>query len=203
MYRDFFKCNPTNTGHYKYPIFETLSYDEGCHREKVKYFLNKKDDPEKYVLFYTRHSDLTGKSKNKVVGYFKVGEKTFLKGKVGFISSDTVLLSKEDCYDIDFQSEGVPVSWGKSTIKPTIDKFLKKLMTHKKLDISNEYKVKTIEIMNQLKTKSGRTEFVSVCEKCSVKSQCYWGKYREETKINRLNNLYGKTEECSGKTKKC
>ena len=77
--RDFFRCNPTNTGHYQYPKFETFSYDDGCHGKEVRNFL-KKDDPEKYVLLYTRN-----KQKNRIVGYFKVG-KTFVTDKIGFLS---------------------------------------------------------------------------------------------------------------------
>lgn len=72
MHRDFFKCNPTNTGHHTYPKFETLSYDEGCHPREVKDFLAK-NEPDKYVVFYTRHTALSRKTRNKIVGYFKVG----------------------------------------------------------------------------------------------------------------------------------
>ena len=165
-------------------------------REDVKHFL-KTEDPEKYVLFYTRHN-----SKNKVVGYFKVG-KTFSNGKIGFESSESLLLPKEKCMNISYESRGVPVSWGKSKINPEVEKVLKRLKSEKKTDISNTYKVSTSKIMKMLTTKTGQDKMISTCEKCSDKTECHWGKYTKEKKVNRLNELYGTTEECSGKTEKC
>jgi len=189
MYRDFFKCNPTNTGHYEYPKFETLSYDEGCHGREVRNFL-KTEDPEKYVLFYTRHN-----SKNKVVGYFKVG-KTFSNGKIGFESSESLLLPKEKCMNISYESRGVPVSWGKSSIRLRINKILNQLTSHQKLDVSINYKVISMWMMKVLATSIGQTEIINHCESCSVKSECHWWKYPKEKKIKRLNELYGETECC-------
>ena len=196
MYRDFFKCNPTNTGHHKYPLFETLSYDDGCHGREVRNYLEM-DDPKKYVLFYTRHNGV-----NKVVGYFKVG-KTFSNGHKGFESSETLLLPKNKCIEIPFTSRGVPVSWGHSEIKPRIDKLLKKLISDRKNDISNEYKSSTKKIINMLTSLTGQDKLISTCEKCPYRKDCHWGKYSKEKKINRLNELYGKTEKRSGKTEKC
>lgn len=190
MYRDFFKCNPTNTGHYEYPKFETLSYDDGCHGKRVRDFLNI-NDPEKYVLLYTRHNNLS-----KVVGYFKVGEK-FSNGKTGFKSSETVLLPKDKCIEIPYNSRGVPVSWGKSDIKPEVEKILKQLKSEKKTDISNTYKESTSKIMKMLTTTTGQTKMISTCEKCSDKTECHWGMYTKEKKVNRLNELYGeKSKNC-------
>ena len=116
MHRDFIKCNPTNTGHYEYPKFETLSYDEGCHKWEVPRYLNRKDI-EKYVVFYTRHTDTSRRSESKVVGYFKVGNEDHFTWKLGctkrgFYSSESVLLPKDHCIPIDYSSRGVPVSWG-------------------------------------------------------------------------------------------
>jgi predicted RNA-binding protein with PUA-like domain len=190
MYRDFFMCNPTNTGHYTYPKFETLSYDDGCHGREVRNFL-KKDDPEKYVIFYTKHEGV-----NKVVGYFKVPQ-TSSKEKTGFKSSETVLLPKDKCIEINYTSRGVPVSWGNSSIKPKIEKILKQLISDRKKDISDQYKHSTKKIMDLLDTSTGQNKIITVCEKCSYKTDCYWGKYPKEKKINRLNELYGKkTEPC-------
>ncbi len=195
MYRDFFKCNPTNTGHYQYPKFETLSYDDGCHGKEVRNIL-KIDDPDKYVLFYTRHNGV-----NKVMGYFKVGQ-TFSNGHFGFKSSNTLLIPKDNCIEIPYTSRGVPVSWGHSEIKSRIDKILKTLISNKKNDISNEYKSSTKKIMKMLTSSTGQDKLISTCEKCLYRKDCHWGKYSKEKKINRLNELYGETEECSGKTEK-
>jgi len=189
--RDFLICNPTNTGHFEYPKFETLSYDSGCHTTEVKNFL-KRIDPDKYVVFYTRHTELSGKWSNKVIGYFRVGE-TFNNDKVGFYSSESVLLPKENCIEIPYYSRGVPVSWGYSTIKSNIDGILKQLISEQKQDISKEYKNNTLEVMKLLQTKSGQDEIVTHCEKCQFKSKCYWGKFTKEKKITRLNELYGTT----------
>ncbi|MEN6616864.1 MAG: hypothetical protein ABFD12_09940 [Syntrophorhabdus sp.] len=57
---------------YRASYIPTLSYDEGCHPREVKDFLAK-NEPDKYVVFYTRHTALSGKTRNKIVGYFKVG----------------------------------------------------------------------------------------------------------------------------------
>lgn len=164
LHRDFFKCNPHNTGHYKYPKFETLSYDEGCHCRDVNNFLNK-SDTEKYVVFYTRHINLKGGSKNKIVGYFKIGNPLLFEWSTagglvgtepntkahknitqrckrknnrllrGFKASEYVLLPKHKCIPIDYRSRGVPVSWGKSFIKNDIDKILSRLIIHRQLYI--------------------------------------------------------------------
>jgi len=189
MYRDFFMCNPTNTLHYEYPKFETLSYDDGCHYKEVRNFLEKIDS-EKYVLFYTRHN-----GSNKVVGYFKVG-KPFSNGKTGFKSSETVLLTKDRCIEIRYESRGVPVSWGNSDIKPRIDKILKQLISDRKNDISDQYKVSTKKIMDLLNSPTGQNNMITQCEKCSYKNECNWGRYTKEKKIKRLTELYGNSEKC-------
>lgn len=190
VHRDFFMCNPTNTGHYEYPKFEKLSYDEGCHGKEVRTFL-KKDDPEKYVILYTRNDH-----KNKVVGYFQVGKRVVSKGNLGFISSETVLLPKRDCIPIRYTSRGVPVSWGNSSIKKRVDRILDILRSKTDSDISSNYQKETIQLMNLLENHVGRTKVISICEKCPHKMDCYWGRYPIEKKLNRLNELYGQKEKC-------
>lgn len=195
MYRDFFKCNPTNTGHHKYPKFETLSYDDGCHFREVGNIVKlKKKYPDIYVLFYTRHNGM-----NKIIGYFKVG-KTFSNGNKGFKSSETVLLPKNQCIEIPYKSRGVPVSWGNSSIKPNIDKILPKVISDKKKDISDSYKSSTDKIMKILTSSKGQDKMISICEKCNDRRDCPWGKYPIEKKIKRLKELYEETDGCRDST---
>lgn len=194
MHRDFFKCNPTNTGHYQYPKFEILSYDEGCHCREVNTFLEK-NDTDKYVIFYTRHTNLSGIKKNKIVGYFKVGE-TFDEPKRGFCASETVLLPKDKCIGIDYKGRGVPVSWGNSSIKNKVDSILYEMKTNQNKDISVQYQKETKEIMKLLQTVSGRKKIIDKCEKCRVKTQCYWGKKTRERKEKTLKELYGGNQVC-------
>lgn len=194
MHRDFFECNPTNTGHYQYPKFETLSYDEGCHRKQVRNFLQK-SNPDKYVLFYTRHTNLSGEKKNKVVGYFKVG-KQFKKPKNGFYASKSVLLPKNECIKINYCGRGVPVSWGHSSLINEVDRILNNLRTKQIVNISDKYKEETEKIMNHLRTESGRRVVIDICEKCGVRSQCYWGRNTKQLKENTLKKLYGSNRIC-------
>jgi hypothetical protein len=187
MHRDFFKCNPTNTDHYEYPKFETLSYDEGCHEKEVNHFL-KITDP-KYVVFYTRHN-----KQNKIVGYFKVGEKdTFKYGKEykqGFYASESVLLPKDRCIPIDYRSRGVPVSWGNSKIKDFVSNELKKLINNRTDNITTKYKQETKSIMEKLTIASGRKEIINNCNQCLVKSSCHWGNQGRKFMVEMLNDLY-------------
>jgi len=193
MHRDLFKCNPTNTGHYQYPKFETLSYDEGCHFREVNTFL-KKNDPDKYVIFYTRHTSLL-EMKNKIVGYFKVGRQ--FENPKGFFASESVLLPKCECIEINYCARGVPVSWGNSPIKNKVDRILNILKTTKRAaNITNKYKEETKMLMKRLRTASGRKEIIDICEKCGIKSQCYWGKKTKQFKENTLEKLYGGNRIC-------
>ena len=194
MHRDFFKCNPTNTGHYQYPKFETLSYDEGCHRREVNNFLNK-NESEKYVAFYTRYTTLSGEGKNKIIGYFKVGEK-FEKPNRGFLASESILLPKDKCIEINYNSRGVPVSWGNSSVRNDVDRILSMLITKPTTDITDKYKKETKMIMDRLLTVSGRKEIIDTCEKCEVKAQCYWGRKTKRFKEYTLKKLYGGNRVC-------
>lgn len=227
LHRDFFKCNPYNTGHYKYPKFETLSYDEGCHCKEVNNFLNK-SDTEKYAVFYTRHTmqdkNLKGKkSENKIVGYFKVG-KTFSfewskAGQLlsnteahkniiqrckrknnkllrGFEASEYVLLSKEKCIPINYNSRGVPVSWGHSKIKNRVKESLLELKNKLTKNIATKYQEKTNRIMELFKTADGREELIGTCQTCNVKIECYWGKKSEQTQRETLEKLYAGKSKC-------
>lgn len=193
MYRDFFKCNPTNTNHYQYPKFETLSYDTGCHPKEVKRLL-KKDDHDKYVIFYTRHTNLEEEHKNKIVGYFKVGRQ-FDKPKKGFYASESVLLPKDKCIEINYKSRGVPVSWGRCVIKPKIDAILKNLRNKEELgiNITNKYQHETRKIMKKLRTLTGEKEIIKNCEKCKSKMNCFFGKrklVKSKDPIKYLKSLY-------------
>ncbi len=194
MHRDFFMCNPTNTGHYQYPRFETLSYDEGCHCKEVKNFL-KKADAEKYVVFYTRNTNLNGAVNNKVVGYFKVGC-CIETPKKGFFSSENVLLPKDQSIGINYSSRGVPVSWGYSSAKNDINRILSSLKSNNGNDISAKYQAETLKIMKCLQTPEGRRQIIDICENCKVKNQCYWGRLPTEYKEDKLNKLYGKKSSC-------
>lgn len=196
MHRDFFKCNPTNTGHYLYPRFEDKSYDEHCHPSEVKRIVES-DDQEKFVVFYTRHTTLAGGRKNKIVGYFKVGE-TFKVPIAGFYASGAVLLPKEKCIEINYTGRGVPVSHGGSTIRPTVAQILTDLNSGLTVtdDIADKYKEETKRIALLLDTEQGRKHIVDTCEECSFKGQCYWGKITRYKKENRLERLYGKKLGC-------
>lgn len=194
MHRDFFMCNPTNTGHYQYPRFETLSYDEGCHCKEVKNFL-KKAAAEKYVVFYTRNTNLAGSVKNKIIGFFKVG-RCFDSPKKGFFSSENVLLPKDQSIGINYSSKGVPVSWGYSSVKNEIYRILSSLKANNRIDISSKYQAETQKIMKCLQTSAGRKQIIDICENCNVKKQCYWGRRSKQYKEDKLNKLYGKKTSC-------
>lgn len=193
LHRDFLKCNPTNTGHYTYPKFETLSYDIGCHPREVKNFLAK-TEPDKYVVFYTRHTLLTGERRNKIVGYFKVGN--IIENPKGFVASESVLLPKDKCIEIDYSSRGVPVSWGNSSVKNDVENALISLINDRTADISYRYKKETRKIMSRLLTTSGRKRTTEMCEKCSGKARCYWGGKASSLREETLERLYGDQKEC-------
>lgn len=193
MHRDFFKCNPTNTNHYEYPKFETLSYDMGCHCREVERLLER-DDPDKYVIFYTRHTSLDGKQthRNKVVGYFKVG-KQFKRPKKGFYASERVLLPKNKCIEINYKSRGVLSSRGKSDkIHKKISVLLNNLRKKRSLDISCKYKKETKKIMNKLHTLMGEKEIIKSCEECESQKLCFWGRKmaRHNNPVEYLKRLY-------------
>ncbi|MFA6291129.1 MAG: hypothetical protein WC637_05070 [Victivallales bacterium] len=194
MHRDFFKCNPYNTGHYQYPQFETLSYDEGCHYKEVNNFL-KKADGEKYVVFYTRHTNLEGTFKNKVIGFFKVGD-CFVLPKKGFCASDKVLLPKNQSIKINYYSRGVPVSWGSSPVRNKIFQTLTSLRKNNGADISSNYKTETQNMMKRLQNFAGRKQIIDICENCNVKKQCYWGKCSAQNKEKKLKILYDMKASC-------
>lgn len=191
--RDLLMCNPSNTGHYKYPKFEDFSYDTGCHEREVKKFL-RHTDPEKYVVFYTRHTDLSSNNINKVVGFFKVG--LINRSKTRFIASEKVLLRKKHQTVINFNSRGVPVSWGDSGIKDFVNKTLDELIISNNIDASIDYQNETINIMNQLRNSYGRKHIIEFCENCSEKSKCYWGCVKKQYKIKRLHKLYKDNQVC-------
>lgn len=198
MFRDFFKCNPRNTDHYQYPKFETLSYDEGCHSKEVRRFV-KKTDADKYVVFYTRHTYINGNSKNRVVGYFKVGKVDRFDGKVGFYSSDTVLLPKKDCIEINYRSRGVPVSWGNSSIKDELNKvvsYLIEIKDNPNLNIAMEYKQATKNIMEVLISSEGRKQVFLTCKSCRLNKICFLGKKFRRKGLDFLNDLYWE-QKCS------
>ena len=191
-------------------------------------FLNKNADKEKYVVFYTRHTSFNCEPENKIVGYFKVGKTFLFKWsaagelhrtmpsteecrdtikrckekdklfKRGFKAKEYVLLPKEKCKRINYNSRGVPVSWGKSSVKTYIDDILKKLTKQKQeyKKITNEYKVKTATVMELLRTIKGREEIISICQSCNAKSQCYWGKNSEQVQRKILKELYASNPEC-------
>jgi hypothetical protein len=169
MHRDLFMCNPTNTGHYEYPKFEDMSYDEGCHCIELRRFLGRcdPDKPDKYVVFYTRHTQLDGKYENKIVGYFKVG-KQFQKPRMGFNSSETVLLPKADCKGTKYHSRGVPVEWGCSSVKKQIDNLLPNLIKRQDQSIAELYKTETNRIMNYMNDEDSRRRLVEKCEACGL-----------------------------------
>jgi len=195
VYRDFFKCNPVNTGHYQYPKFETLSYDEGCHCREVKNFLRKKD-PDKYVILYTRYADLRGRLVNKIVGYFKVG-KLIDRPKTGFKASECVLLPEKECIKISYASRGVPVSWGKSKHRGEIEAAFQKLKHSKKIDISGKYQAQTKKIMNRLINIRKFNSMLNSCvickkDKCFLKQKVVQKKNREK-----ILELYKTERSCS------
>jgi len=219
MHRDFIKCNPTNTNHYEYPKFETLSYDEGCHPCEVNRYLDR-EDPEKYVVFYTRHTDTSRNSENKVVGYFKIGDEDYFTWKQGrspkrgFHSSESVLLPKEHCISIEYTSRGVPVSWGSSSIKSKINETVRHLQENKKnseLNIYRRYQTETKEIMELLMTQSGREKIYNNCiYDCPFKHHCFFSNKLNKENPQYLDDLYRKytihTEEAgkdSCSIKKC
>jgi len=199
MHRDFIKCNPKNTGHYEYPKFETLSYDEGCHHCEVNRYLDRSDH-EKYVVFYTRHIISSRDSENKVVGYFKVGKEDHFHWKQGrpptrgFHSSESVLLPKSLCKPIDYTSRGIPVSWGSSSIKSKINYILSHLISIKNnsvLNIYEKYQTETNEIMDLLLTQSGRETIYNNClYNCPFKHNCFFSKKLKNEKLQYVQNLY-------------
>jgi len=193
MHRDFLKCNPSNTGHHKYPRFETLSYDDGCHEREVHNFLNR-PDPEKYVVFYTRHTDSNGQRANKVIGCFKVGKRT--NHPFGFRASKFVLLPKNKAIPIPYTSRGVPTSWGKSSVKETVNRILRDLMALTKQDVSIQYQRQTNAVMKILLSKSGRAKMLGTCNQCSYRSSCYWGSKSVSARKRTLRELYPANKPC-------
>lgn len=194
MHRDFFRCNPFNTGHYQYPKFERLSYDQGCHEREV---LNLKNRGfEGYVLFYTRHTTLSLKSERKVVGYFRVDRYTSFnhggKELKGFRSSETVLLSRQDCIIINYAARGVPVSWGSSTVKNDIDNLIPRLnaLVNSNQDVKDRYQMETRAIVRLLSSAKGRSEVMDICNKCPVSKSCFWGRKSPARRVKTLKELY-------------
>jgi len=193
MHRDFLKCNPSNTGHYRYPKFETLSYDEGCHPREVRSFLNRPDS-EKYVIFYTRHTNSNGDQTNKVIGYFKVGHLT--NRPFGFIASDAVLLPKDQAIRIPYDSRGVPTSWGNSSVKDKVNRILRDLMSSAERDVSAQYQSESKSVMDMLLSNDGRRKMLKTCESCGHRSLCYWGRKSHDTRDRVLRQLYERKKPC-------
>jgi len=193
LHRDFLMCNPSNTGHYEYPKFETFSYDEGCHWRELHSFL-KRPELEKYVIFYTRHTNANRDRKNKVVGYFRVGKLT--KSPFGFIASDVVVLSKDQSIPISYASRGVPVSWGNSFIKEEVNRILNLLMLSAKSEISVEYYAESKSVMSMLSSRTGRKYMLETCEGCRHRLSCYWGKKPFAIRNKVLKELYERKRQC-------
>ena len=196
MHRDFVMCNPKNTGHYQYPKFETLSYDCGCHGREVKSLLNRKEE-NKYVVLYTRHTVNKRESSNKIVGYYKVGDKASFKWKtdsehMGFNSSEALLLPKSKAIELNYAGRAVPVSWGHSGIKEYVDKVLSDFLSGKydHLNIANKYQKETKKIMEFLCSETGRIKIVENCFSCSKINECFPAKKNRKRKIEYLNELY-------------
>ena len=192
MHRDFLMCNPSNTGHHEYPKFETLSYDEGCHSREVHSFLNRPDS-EKYVIFYTRHTNSNRDQTNKGTGYFKVGKLT--KRPFGFVASDVVLLSKDQAIPITYNRRGVPTSWGNSTVKAEVNQILRHLKSLAKQDVSVQYQSESKSVMAMLLSKSGRSKMLETCESCVYRSLCYWGRKSFATR-DRVLKIYEGKKSC-------
>lgn len=190
--RDFFMCNPSNTGHYQYPKFEDFSYDIGCHERELTAFLAS-DYEEKYVLFYTHHTELSGFGTNKLVGYFRVGKQF---NNTRFIASDVTLLDKTNVVPINYTARGVPVCWGKSKVKDFINSELDKLVTLEYEDCSEHYKKETNKLMSLLSTKIGRKKLLDTCKLCPSKMQCFWGKIGYKAQRKRLVSLYNNESKC-------
>jgi hypothetical protein len=208
LHRDFFRCNPSNTGHHEYPKFEKMSYDSGCTPRTVNNFLAKaKADNDAYAIFRTRHASLKSKSSStvKVVGYFKFGKQDIfkypkLKGeKRGFWADEVILLPKDECIEIDYSYRSPLVSWTKvlGNHHNHINNVLKSLKTLKTSDknIKDKYQKETREIMNLLKKRSGREEIMRICDNCKVKLDCYWGKKSKDFR-SELENLYSNQSSC-------
>jgi hypothetical protein len=193
MHRDFLMCNPRNPGHYTYPKFETLSYDEGCHERDVRSFLGR-TDPDKYVVFYTRHTNSNGERNNKVIGYFKVGKLT--NRPLGFFASDVVLLPKNQTIPIPYTSKGVPRSWGNSPVKQCVNGILQHLMSLANRDVSAQYQTETKTIMAMLLSKTGRKRMQTTCDSCRYRTSCYWGKKPSANRERVLDKWYGGENPC-------
>lgn len=193
MHRDFLMCNPSNTGHHEYPKFETLSYDEGCHPREVRSFLNRPDS-EKYVIFYTRHTNSNGDRINKVIGYFKVGQ--LINRPCGFVASDAVLLPKGQAIPIHYASRGVPTSWGSSGVKDEVNRILGRLMSLAERDVSAKYQSESKSVMEMLLSKPGRKKIRETCESCGYRSSCYWGSKSFATRDGVLRKLYEGKKPC-------
>ena len=191
VHRDLLMCNPHNTGHYQYPKFETIAYDEGCHKREIVRFLDQ-PDPEKYIVFYTRNVRSSGTTENVVVGYFKVGPPTMAKGLRGFAAADQVLLSRGKAIPIPYRSRGVPVSWGTSQIRPFVSTKLAWLIARHDLDISSRYRSETRAVMRRLTSRSGWSALIAECRKCRMAGNCHWGQVPDGTKLSILTRLYGK-----------
>jgi hypothetical protein len=188
MHRDFFMCNPNNTGHFEYPKFENHSYDEYCHKREVHNFLDRVSD-EKYTVFYTRHTKLDGTSQNKIVGYYKVGK--LKKFPRGFYSSESLLLPKSRCIPIDYVSRGVPASWGASSVREFVEETLRSMKNMEEEDIAEKYRSETTRIMGKVRGLSNIEALAVLCNDCNVNECCYWGRKGLSEIRRRLIEFYG------------
>jgi hypothetical protein len=195
VHRDFLMCNPHNTGHYQYPKFETMSYDEGCHRRELLRFLTN-PDPEKYIVFYTRSVPTSGKAQNVLIGYFKVGPTVVRKGLRGFAADCQVLLFRRDAIPIEYKSRGVPVSWGSSRIAPFVSSTLAQLLRHEHDDASDRYRSETRAVMRMLTSRGGWRDLMSVCGRCKTAASCHWGRLTDGAKQATLTRLYASRLVC-------
>jgi len=152
-----------------------MSYDDKCHGREVRHLL-KEPSEDTYVVFYTRHTDMSRVQKNMLVGYFKVGE----HDKRSFKASETVLLPKSKCVPIDYTGRGVPVSGGHSRAEKPVTEFLQQCITRRAEDISHLYHSQTAFIMKKLTTVSGQQWLVNTCNACAHAHNCYWGQSRDK-----------------------
>lgn len=194
-HRDFFRCNPSNTGHHEYPKFELPGYDEGCHHREVARLLAN-TDPDRHVVLYTRRTPLVGQSDVAIVGYFKVGQPYANNGKRGFFASKAVLLPRSACIPICYGARGVPCSWGKATIRNDVDRILNELRHRSGPDVSARCKTETARMMTWVRSAQGRDRIIRTCGGCSARQQCFWGRCDSQRQRARLDDLYGGVPAC-------
>jgi hypothetical protein len=190
VHRDFFECNPANTGQKSLPRFELMTCESGSHKSQLRKLL-RQPTVEKYVVFYTRHTRLKGEWKNKIVGYFKVHPET--RGNGGFRACEVVLLPKTKCAELPRSVRGAAVSWGRSKVKARVERFVRRCAGRKADDMSELYQRESSIIAAAFSHRSGQRWFVRTCSSCPRGAACHWG--RKADKGETLQRLYGAVEE--------